>query len=115
MQLSKVSKELNLHEGNVWTAILSLRREDAERLDYNTGVRWRDMLRTQTEALSTNLHIPMQNLKWFAAFHNESHHPHVHLIVYSTKQSEGYLSKEGVNSLRSSFAKDIFAADYISV
>ena len=115
VQLSKVSKELNLHEGNVWTAILSLRREDAERLDYNTGVRWRDMLRTQTEALSTNLHIPMQNLKWFAAFHNESHHPHVHLIVYSTKQSEGYLSKEGVNSLRSSFAKDIFAGDFISV
>ena len=115
VQLSKVSKELNLHEVNVWTAILSLRREDAERLDYNTGVRWRDMLRTQTEALSTNLHIPMQNLKWFAAFHNESHHPHVHLIVYSTKQSEGYLSKEGVNSLRSSFAKDIFAGDFISV
>ena len=115
VQLSKVSKELNLHEGTVWTAILSLRREDAERLDYNTGVRWRDMLRTQTEALSTNLHIPMQNLKWFAAFHNESHHPHVHLIVYSTKQSEGYLSKEGVNSLRSSFAKDIFAGDFISV
>ena len=115
VQLSKVSKELNLHEGNVWTAIISLRREDAERLGYNNGERWRDMLRTQTEALSTNLHIPMQNLKWFAAFHNESHHPHVHLIAYSTKQSEGYLSKDGVNSLRSSFAKDIFAQDLISV
>ena len=115
VQLSKVSKELNLHEGNVWTAIISLRREDAERLGYNTGERWRDMLRTQTEALSTNLHIPMQNLKWFAAFHNESHHPHVHLIAYSTKQSEGYLSKDGVMNLRSSFAKDIFAQDLISV
>lgn len=115
VQLSKVSKELNLHEGNVWTAILSLRREDAERLGYNTGERWRDMLRTQTEALSTNLHIPMQNLRWFAAFHNESHHPHVHLIAYSTEQSEGYLSRDGVNRLRSSFAKDIFAQDLISV
>lgn len=60
-------------------------------------------------------YIPMQNLKWFAAFHNESHHPHVHLIAYSTKQSEGYLSKDGVNNLRSSFAKDIFAQDLISV
>lgn len=115
VQLSKVSKELNLHEGNVWTAIISLRREDAERLGYNNGERWRDMLRTQTEALSTNLHIPMHNLRWFAAFHNESHHPHVHLIAYSTKQSEGYLSKDGVNNLRSSFAKDIFAQDLISV
>lgn len=115
VQLSKVSKELNLHEGNIWTAILSLRREDAERLGYNTGERWRDMLRTQTEALSTNLHIPMQNLKWFAAFHNESYHPHVHIIAYSAKQGEGYLSKDGVNNLRSSFAKDIFAQDLISV
>ena len=115
VQLSKVSKELNLHEGNVWTAIISLRREDAERLGYNNGERWRDMLRTQTETLSTNLHIPMQNLKWFAAFHNESHHPHVHLIAYSTKQSEGYLSKDGVNNLRSSFAKDIFAQDLLCI
>lgn len=115
VQLSKVSKELNLHEGNVWTAILSLRREDAERLGYNNGERWRDMLRTQTEALSTNLHIPMQNLRWFAAFHNESHHPHVHLIAYSTMSGEGYLTKDGVMNLRSSFAKDIFAQDLISV
>lgn len=115
VNLSKVSEELNLHEGNVWTAIISLRREDAERLGFNTGERWRDMLRSQTEALSTNLNIPMQNLKWFAAFHNESHHPHVHLIAYSTAEGQGYLSPKGVNNLRSSFAKDIFAQDLVSV
>lgn len=115
VNLSKVSKELNLHEGNVWTAIISLRREDAERLGFNTGERWRDMLRSQTEALSTNLDIPIQNLKWFAAFHNESHHPHVHLIAYSTAEGQGYLSPKGVNALRSSFAKDIFAQDLISI
>ena len=115
VNLSKVSEELNLHEGNVWTAIISLRREDAERLGFNTGERWRDMLRSQAEVLSTNLNIPMQNLKWFAAFHNESHHPHVHLIAYSTEEGQGYLSPKGVNALRSSFAKDIFAQDLISV
>lgn len=115
VNLSAVSEELNLHEGNVWTAIISLRREDAERLGFNTGERWRDMLRSQTEALSTNLNIPFQNLKWFAAFHNESHHPHVHLIAYSTAEGQGYLSPKGVNALRSSFAKDIFAQDLISV
>ncbi|MCQ4022394.1 MULTISPECIES: MobP3 family relaxase [unclassified Ruminococcus] len=115
VNLSKVSEELNLHEGNVWTAIISLRREDAERLGFNTGERWRDMLRSQTEALSANLNIPMQNLKWFAAFHNESHHPHVHLIAYSTAEGQGYLSPKGVNALRSSFAKDIFAQDLISI
>lgn len=115
IKLSKVSEELNLHTGNVWTAILSLRREDAARLGFDDGYRWRDMLRTQTEALSKNLKIPMEHLRWFAAFHNESHHPHVHLIAYSTVENEGYLSKQGVNNLRSSFAKDIFAQDLLCV
>lgn len=111
VNLSKVSEELNLHGGNVWTAIISLRREDAERLGFNTGTRWRDMLRTQTEVLASNLKIPMEDLKWFAAFHNESHHPHVHLIAYSTIENEGYLTHKGLMNLRSSFAKDIFAQD----
>lgn len=113
VKLSKVSEELNLHGGNVWTVIISLRREDAERLGFNDGVRWRDMFRTQTEALATNLKIPMENLKWFAAFHNESHHPHVHLIAYSSQEQEGYLSKKGVHNLRKSFANDIFAQDLL--
>lgn len=115
VNLKKVSQELNEYGGNVWTVIVSLRREDAERLGFDNGSRWRDMLRTQTQALSENLRIPMGHLKWFAAFHNESHHPHIHLIAYSTVESEGYLTKQGVQKLRSSFAKDIFAQDLLCI
>lgn len=115
VQLSKVSEELDRHKGNIWTAIISIRREDAERLGFNTGTRWRDMLRTQTEALAKNLKIPMANLRWYAAFHNESHHPHVHLIAYSTVENEGYLTQKGVENLRSSFAKDIFQEDLLCI
>lgn len=115
VQLSKVSEELDKHKGNIWTAIISIRREDAQRLGFNTGARWRDMLRTQTEALSKNLKIPMQNLRWYAAFHNESHHPHVHLIAYSTVENEGYLTQKGVENLRSSFARDIFQQDLLCI
>lgn len=115
VQLSKVSEELNNHKGNIWTAIISIRREDAERLGFNTGTRWRDMLRTQTATLAENLKIPTQNLHWYAAFHNESHHPHVHLIAYSTVENEGYLTQKGVKNLRSSFAKDIFQQDLLCV
>lgn len=113
VDLKKVSDELNTHTGNVWTAIVSLRREDAERLGYDNGSRWRDMLRSQAQTLSENLRIPMSNLRWFAAFHNESHHPHIHLIAYSINPNEGYLSEKGVMALRSSFAKDIFAQDLL--
>lgn len=115
VKLNEVSQELNLHGGNVWTAIVSLRREDAERLGFNTGIRWRDMLRTQTQALASNLKIPIENLRWYAAFHNESHHPHIHLLAYSVIENEGYLIKQGVHNLRSSFAKDIFAQDLLCI
>ena len=115
VQLSKVTEELDRHKGNIWTAIISIRREDAQRHGFNTGARWRDMLRTQTVALAKNLKIPMENLRWYAAFHNESHHPHVHLIAYSTVENEGYLTQKGVENLRSSFAKDIFQQDLLCI
>lgn len=115
IKLNEVSDELNHYGGNVWTVIISLRREDAERLGYNVGERWRDMLRTQTAALAENFKIPMEHLKWYAAFHNESHHPHVHLMVYADEGIKPYLSKRGVMNLRSAFASDIFAQELLCV
>lgn len=115
VKLNEVSENLNQYGGNVWTVIISLRREDAERLGFHTGERWRDMLRTQTESIAKNFKIPMENLKWYAAFHNESHHPHVHLMVYTDESVKPYLSKQGVMNLRSSFAKDIFAQDLLCI
>lgn len=115
VKLEEVSRELNEYEGNVWTVIISLRREDAERLGFNSGERWRDMLRTQTEAIAKNFKIPVEDLKWYAAFHNESHHPHVHLMVYSSEQAKPYLTQKGIMNLRSAFAKDVFADDLLSV
>ncbi len=115
IKLNEVSDELNNYGGNVWTVIISLRREDAERLGYNVGERWRDMLRTQTAALAENFKIPMEHLKWYAAFHNESHHPHVHLMVYADEGIKPYLSKQGVMNLRSAFANDIFAQELLCV
>lgn len=111
VQLSEVSKELNAYQGNVYTAILSLKREDAARLGFDHGGRWRDFLRGQTPTLSENLKIPMNHLRWYAAFHNEGHHPHVHLIACSTVPGEGHLSAKGVEKMRSAFAKEIFSQE----
>lgn len=115
VQLNRVSEELNAHEGNVWITILSLRREDAERLGYDRGARWRDMLRSQAHTLAENLKIPMKQFRWYAAFHNEGHHPHVHIIAYSMEENKGYLTKAGVENLRSAFAGTIFAQDLLCV
>ena len=115
LTLTHVSQALNEHPGNIWTCIISLRREDAERLGFNRAARWRDMMRSQVPELSKALKIPMEHLQWYGAFHNEGHHPHIHLIAYSTDPKEGHLSKQGVEKLRSALAKDIFAQDLISV
>ena len=113
VQLSKVSQDLNAYKGNVYTAILSLKREDAARLGFDSGGRWRDFLRGQTQTLSENLKIPMEHLRWYAAFHNEGHHPHVHLIAYSTVPGEGHLRKQGMENMRSAFARDIFSQELL--
>ena len=111
VQLPKVSEELNQHTGNVWTIIISLRREDAERLGFSQGSRWRDILRSQADLLARNMKIPVENLHWYASFHNESHHPHVHVIAYSTVENEGYLTKKGISNFRTAFANAIFEQD----
>ena len=113
VQLSQVSQELKDYPGHVYTAILSLRREDAARLGFDHGSRWRDFLRSQTQTLSDQLKIPMDHLRWYAAFHDEAHHPHVHLIAYSSVPGEGHLSKQGIEKIRSVFGKEIFAQDLL--
>ncbi len=111
--LSRVSKELNEYKGNIYTAILSLRREDAERLGFDSALRWRDFLRGQTQTIAENLKIPLNHLRWYAAYHNEGYHPHVHMIAYSTVPGEGYLTEKGVEKIRSSLANEIFQQDLL--
>lgn len=112
--LAQVAGELDNHRGPVWTLIVSLRREDAQRLGYYTAARWRDLLRSQAITLAEGLKIPPTHLKWYAAFHNEGHHPHVHLIAYSTKPGEGFLTKQGMDIIRSALAQEIFRQDLVS-
>ena len=115
INLRQLSRELNSYQGNLWTVIISLSREDAERLGFDTAARWRDFLRSERSAIAEQFHIPQGNLRWYAAFHNEKHHPHVHLMVWSEDEKEGYLSEKGIEKLRSSFAKSIFAQDWCNI
>ena len=111
INLKKVSEEIANHDGNVWTMIVSLRREDAERLGFNNAKRWRDVIGSKTEEIARNFKIPLSELKWYGAFHNESHHPHIHVIIYSSDAGKGYLSKVGIERMRSSLANTIFQDD----
>ena len=115
VQLGKVSQELNEYSGNVYTTILSLRREDAARLGFDNGSRWRDFLRSNTSVIADNLKIPLDHLRWYAAYHDEGHHPHIHMIAYSSVPGEGYLTDKGVEKMRSAFAREIFSQDMLQI
>lgn len=113
--LNRVAEEVAHHEGNVWSHVVSLRREDAVRLGYVNSDRWRELVKRHISEIAEQTRIPMCNLKWYAAFHDTTHHPHIHLIVYSTNPKQGYLTKEGIEKIRSVFANDIFHDDLQSV
>ena len=107
IDLDKAAEEVGGHEGYIWTHIVSLHREDAERLGYNNAEAWKFLVRRNVTTIAEAHKIPLSDLQWYAAFHDTGHHPHIHLMVYS-KGQEGYLSKQSIDSLRSTFGNDIF-------
>lgn len=114
INLSKVAEEVANHDGNVYTHIISLRREDAARLGYDNAYAWRNLLRSQAETIAENMKIPLTDLRWYAAYHDESYHPHVHMVVYSAGK-EPYLTKLGIRNIKAAFARQIFRHDLLQV
>lgn len=106
--LDKAGKEVAQHNGTVWTHIVSLKREDAERMGYNTLDMWRDLVRRHIVDIADAQKISVQNIRWYAAFHNKESNPHVHIVIYSVDQKEGYLTNAGIEKIRSAFANDIY-------
>ena len=113
--LNQAADKIANHPGNVWSHVVSLRREDAIRLGYDNSDRWRDLVKRHISDISEAQRIPLCNLKWYAAFHDTTHHPHIHLLVYSTNAKQGFLTKHGIDKIRSVFANDIFYDDLQSI
>lgn len=113
--LSQVQQEVTAHKGAVWTHVVSLRREDAARLGYDSAEQWMALLRSKRAMLCKHMKISSENLRWYAAFHNEGHHPHVHLMVYSAKDHDGYLMEKSIEAMRSELAHDIFRQDFANI
>lgn len=115
IDLNAVANEVAEHPGYVWTHVVSLRREDAVRLGYINSDMWRELVKRHIDDISKAQNIRLSNLKWYAAFHDTTHHPHIHLIVYSKDPRQGYLTKVGMSAIRSAFANDIFHEDMKSI
>ena len=115
VDLDAAMSELEYYTGNVWTHILSLHREDAERLGYNNAQAWRALLRAHRNDIAAAMHIPPQDFRWYAAFHDEGHHPHVHMMAWSVKPGQAHLDRNGIRSIRSQLTNDIFQQELLHV
>ena len=113
--LNQAANEIAEHKGNVWSHVISLRREDAIRLGYDNSEAWRQLVMRHISDIAKNQKISLCNLKWYAAFHDTTHHPHIHLLVYSTNPKQGFLTTKGIDQIRSAFANDIFHDDLQSI
>ena len=107
IDLDTVADRVANHDGVIWTEVVSLRREDAERLHFNNAEAWKNLVRRNMNEIAKAHRIKVEDLEWYGAFHNTTHHPHIHLIILS-KGQEGFLSEKGIKELRRAFGQDIF-------
>ena len=115
VNLKKAMQEVSEYDGKIWTAIFSLKREDAQRLGYDSADAWQILLDANADRFAEQLKIPLQDFRWYAAFHNEGHHPHIHMVFYSAKPGKEKLSSTGVERIRSALAGQIFKEDLTAI
>ena len=113
VDLESAMSELGQYTGNVWTHIISLKREDAVRLGYDNAKAWRNLLRTHRNAIAAAMNIPPNDFRWYAAFHDEGEHPHVHMMAWSAKPGQAYLSRDGIRQIKSELTNDIFRQELL--
>ena len=113
VDMNAVAQELNKYPGNIWTHIISLKREDAERLGYDHAAQWRNLIRTHRNEIAAAMNIPPSDFRWYAAFHDEGVHPHIHMMAWSAKPGQAYLSKDGIRKIKSVLTNDIFKQEML--
>ncbi|MFR1618054.1 MAG: MobP3 family relaxase, partial [Dysosmobacter welbionis] len=113
--LEKTMEEINGHTGPVWTFVYSLKREDAHRLGYENSESWRRLLLAHQTELAQAMKISPGSFRWRAAFHDEKHHPHIHMMVWSADPKQGYLTEKGIEKMRSQLSNEIFRDELLSL
>ena len=113
VSLDTAMNELEHYTGNVWTHIISLKREDAERLGYDNAAAWRTLLRTHRNDIAAAMNIKPEDFRWYAAFHDEGNHPHVHMMAWSATPGRAYLNRDGIKEIKSVLTNQIFQQELL--
>ena len=113
--LSQAVREVAEYTGTVWTPVVAIRREDAERLGYNDADSWRELVCACAPEIARGYKIPLEHLRWYAAFHRKEDSVHIHMVVFSSDPKEGYLTRQGIRQIKSAFGRRIFQQDLLHV
>jgi TPR repeat protein len=113
--LDQVAKKAAEHPGNMWLPIISLRREDAARLGYDNAANWRTFLSSYANDMARGLKIEPERFHWYAAYHDEGHHPHVQMVCWSDDPREGFLTKDGIRDIKSGLATRLFRNELLHI
>ena len=109
VDLDEAMRDLTAHDGNVWTIIYSLHREDAERLGYNNAAAWQKLLISQQQKFAEAFHVSASGLHWYAAYHDADTHPHIHMMLWTDQKA--ILKRTDVVKLRSAMTNRIFQTE----
>ena len=113
--LSQAVREVAEHTGSVWTPVVAIRREDAERLGYNDADSWWHLVCACAPEIARGYKIPLEHLRWYAAFHRKEDSVHIHMVVFSSDPKEGYLTRQGIQQVKSAFGRRIFRQDLLHI
>ena len=113
--LSQAVREVAEHTGSVWMPVVAIRREDAERLGYNDAESWRQLVCACAPEIARGYKIPLEHLRWYAAFHRKEDSVHIHMVVFSSDPKEGYLTRQGIQQVKSAFGRRIFQQDLLHI
>ena len=115
LSLENAIAEVAQHTGNVWTPIISLSRENAERLGYTDLKNWQDLINASITDIAKGYKIHPSRLRWYAALHEKEKHIHVHMVIFSTDPKEGFLTKQGIRSIKSALVSTIYRNDRLHI
>ena len=113
--LSQAVREVAEHTGSVWTPVVAIRRGDTERLGYNDAESWRELECGCAPEIARGYKIPLEHLRWYAAFHRKEDNVHIHMVAFSSDPREGYLTRQGIQQVKSAFGRRVFQQDLIHV
>ena len=115
ISLENAIAEVAQHQGNVWTPIISLSRENAERLGYTDLENWQALINASITDIAKGYKIHPDHLRWYAALHEKEKHLHVHMVIFSTDPKEGFLTKQGIRSIKSALVSTIYRNDRLHI